>query len=233
MPYRQFFKKWLVIVLSFAFSLSIGFFPEWNGFLGLYKTAYFLPFFVLGVYCDDLAALIEKFMQRKWFWLSAFAVITIAVFVLSLHTGILYKVNYAFKANFGYEGDWLNLVLRAFAMLVSLMMCASVLLVTRILCNKLKLSKILCGGGTMLCFLGHEFIMIPVIRVYARLGLIGFFLCIITSLLVTFILTRKQIVEFFSPLMDLSVLCKKLGFKFIKNNQILYCYENYCCYPCT
>lgn len=72
------------------------------------------------------------------------------------------------------------------------------------------------GGGTMLCFLGHEFIMIPVIRVYARLGLIGFFLCIITSLLVTYILTRKQIVEFFSPLMDLSVLCKKLGLKIYK-----------------
>lgn len=145
-PYRQFFKKWLVIVLSFAFSLSIGFFPEWNGFLGLYKTAYFLTFFVLGVYCDDLAALIEKHMQRKWFWLSAFAVITVAVFVLSLHAGILYKMNYAFKANFGYEGDWLNVALRAFAILVSLVMCASVLLVIKILYNKLNFSRIISGG---------------------------------------------------------------------------------------
>lgn len=93
-------------------------------------------------------------MHRKWFWLSAFAVITIAVFVLSLHTGILYKVNYSFKANLGYEGYWLNLVLRAFAMLVSLMMCASVLLVTRILYNKLKLSKILCVGGYNAMLLG-------------------------------------------------------------------------------
>lgn len=145
-PYRQFFKKWFVITLSFVISLSIGFFPEWNAFLGLYKTAYFLPFFVLGVYCDDLATLIKRLIHRKWFWLSAFAVITIAVFALSLHSGILYKMNYAFKANFGYEGDWMNVALRTLAMAVSLVMCASVLLVTKLLYNKLNPNTILQGG---------------------------------------------------------------------------------------
>lgn len=68
----------------------------------------------------------------------------------------------------------------------------------------------------MLCFLGHEFIMIPLIRVYGRLGLVGFALCIVTSLIVTYILTRKRIVDFFSPLMDLSVFCKKLRIKIYK-----------------
>lgn len=93
-------------------------------------------------------------MHQKWFWLSAFTVITVAVFVLSLHSGILYKMNYAFKANFGYEGDWLNVLLRAFAMLVSLVMCASVLLVTKILYNKLDCNVISRGGGYNAMLLG-------------------------------------------------------------------------------
>lgn len=62
----------------------------------------------------------------------------------------------------------------------------------------------------MLCFLGHEFIMIPLIHVYAQMRIIGFVLCIFTSLIVTIILTRKRIAGLFAPLMDLSVLCRKL-----------------------
>ena len=63
----------------------------------------------------------------------------------------------------------------------------------------------------MLCFLGHEFIMIPLIRVYAKLGVIGLGLCIITSFIVTYVLTRKRLVVFFSPLLDLSKFCEITG----------------------
>ena len=68
----------------------------------------------------------------------------------------------------------------------------------------------------MLCFLGHEFIMIPIIRIYARLGFIGFGLCVITSLIVTYILTRNRVVDFFSPLLDMSKFCKITGVKIYK-----------------
>lgn len=68
----------------------------------------------------------------------------------------------------------------------------------------------------MLAFLGHEFIMIPLIHFYGKFGMVGFMLCIITSFVVTFILIRKMLVVFFSPLMDLSIFCKKLKIKFYK-----------------
>lgn len=68
----------------------------------------------------------------------------------------------------------------------------------------------------MLCFLGHEFIMIPLIRLYANFGTIGLGLCIITSFVVTYVLTRKRLVIFFSPLLDLSVLCDRLKIKIYK-----------------
>ena len=61
--------------------------------------------------------------------------------------------------------------------------------------------------------------MIPLIRVYFHFGaILGFFLCVVTSILVTYILTRKALVDFFSPLLDFSVLCQKLKFKVYKEH---------------
>lgn len=146
-PYRQYFKKWLVIAFAFLLSLSVGFFPDWGVFLGLYKTAYFLPFFVLGVYCEDLAKLLERLMQYKALWIVVFFVSVIVVFALSLNTDVLFKLNYAFKANYGYNGEWVNFVLRLAAMMASIVMCITVLIVVKLLCNKLKYSKLLLSGG--------------------------------------------------------------------------------------
>ena len=82
-PYRRFFKKWIVIAFSILLSLSVGFFPEWNGFLGLYKTAYFLPFFVFGIYCDNLTKLLTRLISHKLFWLCIFIVSILVIFLLS------------------------------------------------------------------------------------------------------------------------------------------------------
>lgn len=150
-PYCQFFKKSVVIVLAFLLCLSVGFTPEWSGFLGLYKTAYFLPFFVLGVFCDDLMILVGKLMDHKFLWVVSFAMITLAVFALCLNADVLYKMNYAFKANSGYNGDCRNLLLRAFALAISIVMCLSVLVVTKVIFNKLSTNQSTVSGGG-LCF---------------------------------------------------------------------------------
>ncbi len=64
----------------------------------------------------------------------------------------------------------------------------------------------------MLAFLGHEFIMIPLIRLYSRFGtVIGFSLCFVSSILVVVFLTRKRVVVFFSPLFDLNELCNRFN----------------------
>ncbi|MBR4793305.1 MAG: acyltransferase family protein [Bacteroidaceae bacterium] len=216
-PYRQFFKKSLVIALAFLISLSVGFFPEWSGFMGLYKTAYFLPFFVMGAYCEDLSKFIASLVRYRAIFIGVFVVYIIGVLSLSFNADVLYKMNYAFKANLGYGDDLQNLLLRFFALIASILMCASVLMVTRMLYNLLEnRKKNISGGGTMLCFLGHEFIMIPLIRLYAHFGTIGFGLCIITSVVVTYVLTRKRLVDFFSPLLDMSKFCKITGVKIYK-----------------
>lgn len=140
-PYRQFFKKWLVIGVSFLISLSVGFFPDWSGFMGLYKTAYFLPFFVMGTYCEDLSRFIARLFRYRAVLIGVFVASVIIVLALSFNADILYKMNYAFKANLGYGDDLRNLLLRLFALIASMLMCASVLMVTRMLYNLLENRK--------------------------------------------------------------------------------------------
>ena len=211
-PYKQFFKEKVVVVLSVLISLGIGFFPEWNMFLGLYKTAYFLPFFVLGSYCEDLSKLLDRLMRHRVLWIVFFCIIMSLLVIVSFDSNCLSVINYGFCARVGYEGEWTNVIVRTISLCVSLLTCCSVLVVTRVIYNLLtdRGLSVTGGGGTMLAFLGHEFIMIPIIRVYLQCGIWGFPLCCVTSILVTYILTRKVLIDFFSPILDFSVLCQRL-----------------------
>ena len=140
--------------------------------------------------------------------------------LLSFNKETLNIINYAFKADMGYENGLLSLATRACSLGVSALLCYAVLVVAKIVYNRLN-DRCLClaGGGTILAFLGHEFFMIPLIRVYTHFGaIIVFFLCVFTSIIVTYILTRKVIVDFFSPLLDFSVLCQKLKLKVYKEH---------------
>lgn len=215
-PYKQFFKDYVVIVSAIVISLGVGYCSDWGNFLGLYKTAYFLPFFILGTYCDNLSELLNKLLRYKYVWISLFIVIMITIMCLSFNDKAVLIMNYGFKANDGYEGVWYGFYARTISMGVSFLSCCSVLVLLYFLYNKLKIKE-LHGGGTMLCFLGHEFIMIPLIHYFARFSVaVAFFMCFLSSIFVTYILTRKVLVDFFRPLLDLSVLCEKLKIKIYK-----------------
>ncbi len=217
-PYKQFFKDYVVIGSAVLICLGVGFYPEWSGFLGLYKTAYFFPFFILGSYCEDLSKLLDRLLKHKVLWLAFLFSIMVSVMLLSFNSDALNIINYAFKADARYNNGVLSLLTRIGSIVISILMCYAVLVFTNIIYRKLNKALyrrfMLTGGGTMLAFLGHEFIMIPLIRVYSNIGSItGFLLCAATSVLVTYILTRQILVGIFSPLLDLNVLCKKIKIK--------------------
>lgn len=146
-PYKQFFKDYVVISFSVLISLGVGFFPEWSGFLGLYKTAYFLPFFVLGSYCDDLTKLLDKLMKHKVLWLVLLLVVLTSVMLLSFNSDALNIINYAFKADLGYDNGIKSLIPRVCALGVSALMCYAVLVIMNILYNNLKTRWLKFTGG--------------------------------------------------------------------------------------
>ena len=149
-PYKQFFNDYVVIWIGITvlISLGVGFFPEWSGFMGLYKTAYFLPFFILGSYCDDLTKLLDRLMKHKGLWLALLLIVFSSVMLLSFNSDALNVINYAFKADLGYNNSIKNLILRIGTLGISVLMCYAVLVFTNILYNRMKARwLILTGGG--------------------------------------------------------------------------------------
>ena len=147
-PYKQFFKDYVVIGSAVLISLGVGFFPEWGGFMGLFKTAYFLPFFILGSYCEDLSLLIEKLMRHKKLWITILCFVMVLIMLLSFIKETLNIINYAFKADMGYDNGLLSLVIRSCSIGVSALLCYAVLVPFKIVYNKLNDRWLgLSGGG--------------------------------------------------------------------------------------
>ena len=147
-PYKQFFKNYVVFGAAILISLGVGFFPDWCGFLGLYKTAYFLPFFILGSYCEDLSLLIEKLMHHKKLWVTLLCFVMVSVMLLSFNKETLDIINYAFKADMGYDNGLMSLGIRTCSISVSVLLCYAVLVSAKIVYNNLsdrRLSHICVG----------------------------------------------------------------------------------------
>lgn len=217
-PYFRYIKKKFVISFSFVLSLSIGFFPEFNMFLGLYKTIYFLPFFVIGYYCEELGVLRDR-LEKVQVWLIVLfvAIMSSILLATSFDNDLAGYIKYGFIANDGYGCNLGKFAVRGMALLVSILLCFIFLSIFDLLCKLIKTRWLHnVGGGTMLTFLSHEFIMIPLLSLYSKTGIICPILCLITSILIWWITSRESVVAFFLPLLDLSVLCRKCHIPFYR-----------------
>ena len=159
----------------------------------------------------DLACLITKMMRWKWFWIVAFSFFVLVLFGLSFNSRTLDLVNFGYKTGSGYGGSWLTFCVRFISLLSSLMICVCILVVSRLFYNRLKNNKLASaaagGGGTLFAYLTHWFLMDPLVWLFNHCSTpIAFTLCFISSLILTWALSRQQIVSIFSPLMDLEAL---------------------------
>ncbi len=93
-------------------------------------------------------------MRYKWIWIILLVVVMAVVMILSFNSNSLKMINYAFKANEGYGGIWTNLILRIASLGVSVLVCCSVLILTRMLHNALKNRRLCIFEGGCAGFLG-------------------------------------------------------------------------------
>lgn len=71
------------IIIAFVITLSAGYFKEIGYFLGLSRTIYFFPFFLMGFYSKDLWILFEKRrIHKNWLFFSLLSIIAILVFIM-------------------------------------------------------------------------------------------------------------------------------------------------------
>ena len=217
-PYSKFLDKRIVIFGSIVLALFVGVYSDFGRFLALYKTVYFAPFFILGYYLDDLKRLVKFTEKYKILFISFFVLLFTCIFFLSMSSDTVKLVNWAFKAEIGYNGSLLLFVCRTAALFVSIVSSLSFVCILNLICKNIKaVGNYTKGlGGTMVLFLIHEFFMMPLLHVILRCGIIAPFLCLISTIILFVIFTNKKITRWFDILIDMSKLTDKIQKRYAK-----------------
>ena len=69
LPYFKLFQSKTSIMASVLIAILIGFYKDFGSFFALYRVIYFMPFFLLGYYCDDINLVIQKYIRYRYLFL--------------------------------------------------------------------------------------------------------------------------------------------------------------------
>ncbi len=102
-PYFRFFKKGSALIVVLILVLLTGFSREFNE-TPLYRIFFFLPFFLLGFYCNDLKALMNKYRNYRLLFVIVFFLGEASLFVIAQYKQPGYALWNAFVPYYGYIG---------------------------------------------------------------------------------------------------------------------------------
>ena len=209
-PYFTFFNKRLAFLFLIVFAVGIGFVKEFYSFLSLYRTFYFMPYFVLGYYCKDLKGYIERGVKFKAVWIGLFFVAISAVFYLSFrYEKFNFWLSYAYTPYNGYRDDMMltKMCFRIFAWIsgFALSWCFLFLIPSK----QTILTKI--GSATLFIFLSHMFIVWPLNKLLSAhtTPVVGISLSVLASAAIIWILSRDVVTRILTPLTDFTFFKKK------------------------
>ena len=83
-PYLNFFSSRQVLVFTYLLAFVIGFDNEIVG-SALYRIIYFMPCFLIGYYCDDLTAIVNKYSKYWALFIILFFVFMAGIFMVAYH----------------------------------------------------------------------------------------------------------------------------------------------------
>ncbi len=210
-PYFKDFNKTFALVLVVVCSLLSGFVQDFNEFLGLYRSIFLLPFFIIGYYFNDIKGLLIKLNPYRWIFITLFLMLFGFIVWSSVSDQLIgLKLSYAFIPNFGYAEQIDNLFLRSFSLIFS---CIMGFLFLFFIPNK-KTFFTKMGANTMTVYLLHIFF------VWVFLHFFGFenstwslALGIIFSIILALVLSSSLIEKLFSPLTSPIEFLKKIRIK--------------------
>lgn len=198
-----------LIVLSIIISVGSGFvFQSVKSglFLALYRTLYFLPFFILGASITDLDAFLRKMQKYKIFVYMFFIVGIIAVFALSM-TKYYGAIWFAYVPQGGFAKIGSGFIIRMLGFISSALFMLSFVTICYSLFNKYTNRYLVdFGKNSMPIYLFHGFIifaLVPSLIIRTDV-LTNTVLCILFSLITCFVFSRDRIVNILTPLMKFS-----------------------------
>ena len=220
LPYCRKYNKNTALIATIIIALSIGFYDQFNTFLGLYRIIYFMPYFLLGNYCNDLFLLIEKYVRFRVLFLIFLLFSFLFIAILSLHSPELNKaIAYAFTPFKGYASPsirelYLRVTLRIIGFIGSIVISFCFLFIVP---NK-KTFYTHLGEHTLNVYLLHMFIVFPIIWIFETFNIniaTKLIVSIFTSLLVTVGLSSILVNKLILPLTNwnkMAVLLSKSWF---------------------
>lgn len=199
-PYVNFYPKKVVLFFSLLVSFSIGFIPEFNDFLGLYRILYFFPFFILGYYGENLLAYKTALVKHKNIFIGLFGIALLIIFAASVWNpqikGVLSLAYTPFK---GYGDNHFILLYRLFGFLSAA--CVGFLFLYLIPEKKLSFTKF--GPYTINVFLLHMLLVWPLHHFCKSLNTGALLTIFITSsLAITYIISQEWVNRLLQPFIN-------------------------------
>lgn len=199
-----------IIVLTIIISFCSGFvFQSVKSglFLALYRTLYFLPFFISGASITDLDVILKKMQKYKIFFF-IFIIGVITVFVLSM-TKFYSAILFAYVPQGGFPDIGARFIIRILGLITQALFMFSFLIICYSLFVKYTNRYLVdFGKNSMPIYLFHGFIifaLVPSLLIRTDV-LTKTVLCILFSLLTCLVFSRDRIVKTLTPLMKFSSL---------------------------
>ena len=210
-PYYNLFNKKYSLLFTLILSFVIGFYEEFNTFLGLYRILYFFPIFIIGYYCSDLQTFLQKLSKYKFYFIFISSIGLFAIFLMSFYNRSFNElISFAYTPYSNYNHSFDKFYLRIIGFTSSIVI--SIGLLYLIPKNKYKITYL--GENTMNIFLLHMFIVFP----------LNCFLVNVPSYL---ILITSLVSSLFICLLFSNKLFNKLLTPFTKLNQLKLLIKNY------
>ena len=211
LPYYYNFKKTTSFIATVIIALSIGFYDQFNTFLGLYRIIYFMPFFVLGGICNDINYFRYRYSRFRYMFLTLLFASFLIIAIISLYSTELNKaIAYAFTPFKGYSSpsikeELLRFSLRSIGFIISLIISFCFLFIVP---NK-KTFYTHLGKHTLNVYLLHMFFVFLVNWIFEANNITIFTMfitSIFTSILITVLLSSDLVNKMMLPLTN----CNKM-----------------------
>ena len=203
-PYYNLFNKKYSLIITIILSFIIGFYEQFNTFLGLYRILYFFPLFILGYYCLDLQTFLQKISKYKYYFICISSLGLLAIFLVSLYNRNLNDmISLAYTPYSNYNHSINTFYLRIIGFTSSFII--SIGLLYMIPKNKYKITYL--GENTLNIFLLHMFFVFPLNSYLVHISsYLIFLISLVASLLICLLFSNKILNKILTPFTKLNQL---------------------------
>lgn len=220
-PYFKNVKYSIVICIAVLLSVVFSKYNVQNNLFALPHVFVFLPFYVIGYYAENIFNKLEDSTLNLILSICAIVGCSAIIYYISAYTAFGVRLSYAFKPPYNC-GTYIDYIFRYVGFLFSLIMSLSVLIIMRRWVRCANSYKLFGGGGTVLIYLMHNFIVIPLWDILPKYHwTISLLISGVISILICWVFSRPRVIKMFAPLLDFSALremCSKMTKWQSKNN---------------